>query len=384
VLVGLAGSIWTAGWTLPQLLSANIFGRNPRNKPYMRLSAVGRLLLWSIPICLWGGLADHHPTLMLIVFFAAMGAFATCDGLTAVSWFDFMAREIPPNRRGRLQGIGQTAGGLASVGVGALIALILARLPYPSSYTLIFALAAIAFMPGGIAILLLREHVTQDAASRSEHMSAGGWFRPLKRDADFRRLVVCRILYGLTALASSFYVGHAVDVLLLPERLIGQFTVAQTVTKIICGTLFGLVCDRWGPLWVVKTGILLTALGPAFALLAHLIDTPQMHGLYPIVFIALGISQGTFVMGISQYLIGMAPETVRPAYIGLANSIGGISSLWPIVGGWLLNVTSYPLLFSLTTAMTLLAFLFSLRLHPTPAGGADITPGDGLPAQAAS
>jgi MFS family permease len=364
VLIGLANTLWTAGWTFPQLLWANTVGRDPRNRRTMRIGVCGRLLLWLIPLGLALGLAQR-PMWMLALTLVAVTGRATLDGLTAISWSDFMAREIPANRRGRLQAGGQLIGGLASIGVGALLSLILARYEFPQSYTLVFVLGAAAFLPGSVAVWLLREHVPEGAAAeRSTHMSAGGWFRPLFDDAGFRRLLACRVLYGLMMLASSYYVIHAADVLLLPEHVIGQFAIVQTVSKLLFGTLLGLICDRRGPRTVIRVGVLVTALGPAFALLTHTLAIPWLGRLYPLVFVSAGISQATFVIGFANYLIEMAPERVRPAYIGLGNTFGGISSIWPLLGGWLLTTTSYTVLFSVTAALLLVAFFASLRLRP--------------------
>jgi MFS family permease len=116
---------------------------------------------------------------------------------------------------------------------------------------------------------------------------------------------------------------------------------------------------------VIRLGILLTSLAPAFAFLVHLSGSPWLGQLYPLVFVALGISQGTYIIGFSNYVIEVAPEPLRPAYIGLGNSVSGLSSIWPLVGGWLLTTASYSLLFGLTAALTLLAFAFSLRLQRT-------------------
>ena len=62
-------------------------------------------------------------------------------------------------------------------------------------------------------------------------------------------------------------------------------------------------------------------------------------------------------------VLDMAPPEDRPAYIGLYNTLGGtVVSAAPLAGGWILQVTSYSLLFSVTAAGIAAALFLSFRL----------------------
>jgi MFS family permease len=43
-LVGLAGTIYRLGWTVPQLVAAHVLRRQPRKKPYLVPGVIGRLV----------------------------------------------------------------------------------------------------------------------------------------------------------------------------------------------------------------------------------------------------------------------------------------------------------------------------------------------------
>jgi MFS family permease len=165
-------------------------------------------------------------------------------------------------------------------------------------------------------------------------------------------------------LATSFYVLHAERVLRLPPQVIGQFISAETLARVVSSVILGLVSERWGPRYVARIGSAIAVLGPFFALIVHLIQAEWLIPAYPFVYVALGVINSAWMMGFTNYLLEIAPENMRPAYIGLGNTILGSLTLMPIIGGWLLEATSYTTLFSLTTVIVSVGFLLTLRLKP--------------------
>ena len=69
-------------------------------------------------------------------------------------------------------------------------------------------------------------------------------------------------------------------------------------------------------------------------------------------------------MGFYDYVLGIAPTGLRPSYVGLANTIMGGLTVAPLLGGWLLEATSYPFLFCPCAVAVALGFLITLRLQP--------------------
>ena len=363
-LIGLVDTVFRGGWLLPQLAVARLINDKPRKKPYMVAGLGGRILLWVIALALWAGLA-RHPTAMLILFFTCFGLFASSDGVVSVAWFDIMARAIPLKRRGRLMGMGQFIGGLAGIGIGALVGIILDRRPFPDSYAILFTLAGAALVPSVIALVSIREPPPEGASLEANGQTKGSWLRLLVTDPAFRHLMICRMLIGMMGLATSFYVVHAANVLRLPQSIIGQFVVAQTVAGVVASAVLSLVNERWGPRYVIRTASAAAVIGPLFALAAHLAGGGWLVQAYPFVYVALGVVNSAWMLGFFNYLLEIAPEGMRPAYIGLGNTIMGVLTLVPMAGGWLLEVTSYTTLFSVTAAIMAIGFLFTLGLKPS-------------------
>jgi len=377
-VIGLVATVWNGCWLLPQIVAAHWISDKPRKKPYLMAGLSGRVAFWFLALALWLGLGDA-PSVMLTFFFVCLGIFALTDGLASVAWFDMLARAIPMKRRGRLIGIGQVIGGLAGLGVGWVISLILGspRLGFPDTYALMFALVGVAFVPSSVALVLLREPRTEIDLEAWARTQQSGWLRPLVQDRTFRRLMVCRVLVGMVALASPFYVVHATDVLNLPETAVGGFVAAQQVAGVAAGALLGVVSDRWGPGYTIRIGSALSILGPLFALVAHVADGGLLSQAYPVVYVALGIFQSSTMLGFYNYLLEIAPDDRRPAYIGLGNTIMGVLTLAPTLGGWLLEATSYTTLFAVTAGLIFAGFLAAMGMGPASAPEELLVVGDG-------
>jgi len=369
-VIGLVGTVFNGGWLLPQLAVARLINDKPRKKPYMLAGLSGRVAFWVTALALWAGLA-RHPTAMLVLFFICFGLFAASDGFASVAWFDILARAIPLKQRGRLMGMGQVISGLAGIGVGALVGLILGRHPFPTNYALLFTLAGVMLIPSVIALASIREPPPEDVALETNKRMQGSWLRLLATDPAFRRLVICRILVGMMGLATSFYVVHAADVLHLPQSVIGGFVAAQTVGGVIASVVMGLVSERWGPRYVARIGSAAAVTGPLFALAAHLAGGGWLAQAYPFVYVSLGVVNSAWMLGFFNYLLEIAPEGMRPAYVGLGNTIMGVLTLAPMAGGWLLEATSYTTLFGVTAAIVAAGFLFTLGLKPPRHGQCD-------------
>jgi len=365
-VVGLVTTAFRFGWLLPQLAVGHLVSDKPHKKPYMLLGAIGRVTIWITALALWAGLV-RFPTAMLILLFTCLVLFGASDGFASVPWFDIMARAIPVSRRGRMLGTAQLIIGLVGMGVGALVGLILERLPFPRNYALIFTFASLFLIPTTIALALIREPEPERSNPQAEARRRRGSLSLLKGDTGLRRLVACRLLMGVLALATPFYVGHAIDVLHLPPYVVGSFVAAQALAGVIASPVLGLVSERWGPRYVIHIGNAAAAVGPLFALAVQVVGGGLLARAYPLVYVAMGIANGTLMLGFTNYLMEMAPDGLRPAYIGLSNTLTSVTTFIPVVGGWLLEATSYPTLFGLTATVMAVNLLIGLRLRPARA-----------------
>ena len=369
ILIGAIGAIWTGGWLLPQIFAAHYLSDKPRKWPIMFWGElVGRPII--AVFVAWLLLAGpRYPGLTLLFFFVAIAYFVITDAVVALTWFDMMGKALSPDVRGRMIGVGQVVTGLAALGAGVVIHYVLGPTgpAYPLNFAIIFGLASLAFTISEISCAFIvepPEAVADQRPTLREYLPQLA--RLIRTDPSFGRVTLVRLLAGLGGLASTFYVIYATRVLNLPPASIGLFAGAATLGTALAGIGLGFAVDRLGAHRVIQITAWCQFAVPALALLFHLgLFGPAVLYLYPLLYVLLGIFNSSDVLGFLNYVLEIAPPGQRPTYMGLTNTLLGVLILVPLVGGWILERSSYPLLFTLAAVGTLAGALLSLSL-PSP------------------
>ena len=367
--IGLMSTLQRACWLLPQLFAARYMANKRYKKPAVLWAAgIGRSLLLFLAGLVWATGA-RPPELIIVLVAIIVSAFWIGDGLGSLSWFDLFSKAIPANRRGRLISIGQVLSGLFSFLAGFAVEWILSDrgLPYPNNFALLFLIAfgmlAISFT--AISFLIEAPGVTEGATPSWREYLPQLW-RILKTDHTFRNYTIARQLFNLSNLAGPFYMTYALDTLALPAQVAGRYTSIGVVGGILAALLFGWINEKRGTKDTLTISIGVTAAIPALALaIPRLFDGIGLAWAYGMVFFASNAAMSSFMPGWTAYVLELAPEAERPAYVGLNNTINGVSTLFSTLGGLILQWTgnNYSLLFVITVFATLSALPLSLRLR---------------------
>jgi MFS family permease len=350
------------------LIFANLLTSKRRKKPYiMRGGAIGRPLYLVYGVAFGLGLY-LYPSLAILVLYLVQIVFFTTDSLVSVAWFDVLAKAIPEERRGRLIGGAQLVSGVLAIGAGGLIAALLGDNgpAFPYNYSLILVLASVCLL-FSLASLGL---VVEPDEPVEETRPAWRDYLPrlqntLRTDGAFTRLIIVRVLAGFDGLALGFYILFATRELGLPLATVGLFTSAQTVGRIIASVGLGAVAERAGSHRVIQvaTGIGVTAPVAGLGLyLSGSQSTAVTAAVLAWVFVTIGITVSSTMLGYYNYVLELAPAGQRPTYIGLFNTIGGLLILLPALGGWILEISSYGILFAITAVTLTIAHILSLSL----------------------
>jgi MFS family permease len=305
------------------------------------------------------------------VFFAMLTSFWLADAFCSIAWFDIIGKAIPANRRGRLFGAGQIISSVLAIGIGAFVSWILSRQgpAFPVNYAWLFGLAGAACLLGLASLAMVREpleDVPEERASWRDYLPQ--LVKILKEQRAYRRVIAVLLLSGLAALASPFYVLFATDQLGLAPETIGVFIIAQTVGGLLASFGFGALAERRGPSAVIRVAVAVSITGPLVALALYFVHAATWLQLaYAWVFVVLGVTNSAMMLGWMNYILELAPPGHRPTYMGLSNTLGGLLVLAPVLGGWLLQVTSYPVLFAAAVVGPVIALAIAARLPTSPA-----------------
>lgn len=350
--IGLLSALASSGWFLPQLFTANWVQRLPRKK--MGVVNVG-LFTERLPVFLMipvAMLAIRLPLLSLLLFFAVFAWYMMGAGAIAVSWQDMIAKIIPQERRGRFFGTANFSGTIAGVLGATTAAWLLDHYEFPQGYVFCFIAAAIFILASWVSLSLTREpsQVSQEPAiSQREY-----WRRLpaiLRADPNFRRYLLSRIIINLAGMATGFLIVYAVQRWQLPDSQAGYLTTSMLVGQALGNLLFGALSDRRGHKLVLELSTLLGALTIGLANLA-----PAPAWFYVVFFLA-GASNAGFILSGMIIAFEFSTPDMRPTYIGLNNTVGGVvAAIAPIVGGGLAELAGYRGLFAVAFVIGLAGF----------------------------
>ena len=368
VAVGLVSAIGTGGWFLPQLLTASYLQARPYKRPlYVRAAFVRgvALLLATVSVLLLGARSAAGA---LAAFFLCYGLYSLGGGLSGVAFLDIVAKTVPGRRLGAFFGHRQFWGGLASVGCGLLVGAILGAewLPFPYDYALLFALALANLAPGWAAFAAIREPAGQVGEPQRLAAYLRGAPGVVRGHREFRRLLLSRMMLGASGVALPFYILYCRRLLGVPEAAVGIYLSVQMAGSMAAVPLWAHLNDRRGPRTLVRSVAVLSVIVPAGALVVALAPITAALGriaLGAVFFLLAAATAGSF-MGYTNYLLAIAPEERRPTYIGIMNTLFAVTTFLPLLGGVLLNLTSFAALFGVAAALAAVGAGMALRLPP--------------------
>jgi MFS family permease len=253
--------------------------------------------------------------------------------------------------------------------VGGIVGYILSdRGPfeYPANYAALFFIAA-AFL--GLSMLFTLSIRETPAEAVGEKATLRDYVRELKgiwkNDRDFRLITGIRFLLGWASLATPFYTVYAINVKGVPMGTVGWFLSAQIAGGFVYSIIGGYLLERFGGRLTTNIEAVLALVSPVLGIVVGYFvpgESPWFLVVYLLLFAFLGAMNNSFMMGHMNYLLEMSPEEKRSIYVGLSNTIEGYIVVVPLLGGLLVNLFSYELLFVLTALFLAPTLALSLRL----------------------
>ncbi len=367
LLLGLLGPIATGGWFLPQLYMSAKIQHLPRKIGVYRAVMIVRTIPWAILVATMWWVQD--PVLLLIVFYIAYTVMRVAAGIGGIPYLEITAKTVPPALRGRLFAMRMLAGGLLGLLGSRFVKYILGgNLPYPHNYAVLVGVALVCGISAQGVLSFVREPPgeTQPATSTLVQLKRG--LAILRRDANYRHLLLGRSALFLGFIALPFYTVMARRILHAPDQAAGDFLMFVTATQLLTNYPWGWLADYRGRLWVSKLaawGWLSTAV-LALALLfiaPHLppLPFPTYMLAYPL-FVMIGIFVPADGVAGINLLLEIAPERERPLYVGFANTLLGLVTLLSGLGGSLVDWFGLATLFVATVIVNALALFFYARI----------------------
>ena len=361
-LVGMLLSLKRIGVILPQLLFAHFLESKTFKRPYLVWVIYSRSLLWfalGLFTVFWGMTYPHLTAAVLLVL---LTIFFFAGGLGDVIYSYMIASTISPRSRGKFFGIRYFLGGLAGMLAGYMSHRILSDTDaglLAQHYGTMFLLTAGGLAVAGIGFLTMKEPgdgetvIPRPLKSYLKDISV-----IIRENKIFRRFILVTMFLAGIYLALPFLVIFAKVKLHAPPSQIGVFITLQVIGGSGSGLVWGPIGDRFGYRVVLIGVALVSLLMPVWAIVSGRFF-PALFG-FSFVLVGLGF-RGTD-MAKRNYLLEITTENLVPTYIALKNTLTAPTLLFPIVGGLLVDVIGYQLLFGISAAVIGLGFLLSFTL----------------------
>ena len=361
-LSGLLVPFRRAGSLLPQLAVSGRIRTVPVRKVVWVRAAVVQVIalaLMAILIALFPQASAGYGVLILLV------AFSVASGVASVSYKDVLAKTIPKGKRGRLLATRATVGGGLTLGAGIVLYLFIQDTSSRWPYVVLLASAAALFAVATALFAAIREVPGETDGGRTpfeEVKAAGG---ALSKDSGLRRFITVRALLLLIPLLQPFYVLRARALTGSALGGLGLFVIAAGVGRLLGGPIWGGPVDR-SARGSMSVAALLGGIAAAYALVFPLLpDGAQTLAVFAPVFLLNTIAYAGARLGRKTYLVDYAPDSDRPLYVSLSNTIIGVAMLAGSLLGLVAELAGLPIVIGAGLAMLLLASGLSFGLPKT-------------------
>ncbi|MBN1311133.1 MAG: hypothetical protein JXB30_06915 [Anaerolineae bacterium] len=362
ILIGLSGTLFDVGWTLPQLFIARYIVRSERKKwwfvgPNIPVRFV--ILIFAVITVLLG---NGRPEAILIAFLICYGIAGVGDGIVGVPWADLTGTSLDERWRARMFGLMTAIVGVLMLGISPVIGVVLSSAgpDFPNNYALLFGAAGLLFALSTIPTLFVHE---LPGGKRVEEIPSFGEFLPqlgrvLRADVPFRSVILTRMLSSLFMMASPFYIGFATVQLGLSSSVAVPVLLAMQTTGGVAGALVYTWLGARNNLLYMRLALAGAAFLPISALLAGVVGPLPLY----LGFLMSGLTVSNLFLSYQNWVVTYASPDDRPIYAGLFNTVAAVISLIsPIIGGTVLQQLGYGPLFGLSLMMVCAALFVVLR-----------------------
>ena len=344
------------GFAVPILGASQLEHRTRILSVAIRIGTLMRVQVLGLALAGWF-LSGTSLLIATMILFLALGLF---QGLQRVAFQMIIAKVIPLDRRGRLQGMRNLAGGAIAAGLSYtagrwLINDHVLGNGYATTFLLAFVLTSL-----GLLVLQfgMKEPAAPSVRLRMPLRRRLAEVPHLLRDRNYRWFVIGQALAVTGRVAAPFYILYAARVMDLDGTTIGVLSLAFLGADTASNILWGQLGDRFGYRLTFLLAIA-TWIG-AIALLIPALTEP----LIILSFIGLGAANSGYMMSAQTMVLELGNREDMPMRLALSTTVEGlIATIGPLLAGVIVHLLGYVALLGGAAALLAGAFgVFWLRV----------------------
>ena len=295
-------------------------------------------------------LPEHWALIFACVFLCLFGLF---NGIQSVVFQLLMSKVIPLRLRGRLTGFRNFAAGLTAAGVAYVGGKYFVEAhALGNGYATTFLVAFILTSVGLTMLMLVREPDSPEVRPRSSLLLRLREIPFLLRsDRELMYFCVASAAAALGTLAVPFYILYAGKSIGLSGTNLGVLSTAFLLSQTGTNLIWGALADRAGNRLVFLLAIGIWALSTVLLMQAGTLWTLAA------VFAGLGAGQGGFQNSTQNMILEFGAREDLAMRIAMLNTgISFANALGPLIGGFIADVSSFTVVFWISTVMLSASF----------------------------
>jgi MFS family permease len=354
--VGLLTAILVGGSKFAQLFFASFINNKPFKKGFLLLGINLRIVsLAGLAVLFWysSNIAGNFIIVMiflLITIFSISGAFAN------ISYTDILGKSVFQKSRKSFFSLRQV---ISSVGVfisAFLAGKVLVANSYPVNYAYLFGIAALALGSASLGFWKAKEI----PAKTFKISGLKRYFKvireEIKNNKKFANYLMLINTQGIVLALMPFLILFAKENYEAGSQAVRTFLIFKVTGGVIIGSLLYYYARKVKYQKLLYLTSILALLIPAYVYLV------PVSNLFFLAFLGGGVVFTLHKVSIDGVLLEVSSNENRALYTGLSGAGSIIPSVFPLLGGWIIDQLGYEAFFILFLGIIALSLFFVYKL----------------------
>ncbi len=312
------------------------------------------LILISILFISYGLFSEMFIIILIFIF---ISIFSISGGFANVNYTDILGKSILQSSRKRFFSIKQV-----TVSIGVLISGFFARavignMDYPNNYITLFFIASILLLFASLGFWKIKEVQAVILPINSFSNFIKIIIYELKKNKKFSTFLLILNTQGLTLILMPFLILYAKNNFNANSYDIGNYLLLKIMGGIITGSILFFFSKRikYTPMLYVNT--LLSIIIPLSIILF------PGKTMFPYIFLLGGATFTFQAILVNGILLEITTNKNRALYTGLSGIGTFIPVIFPLIGGWIINIFNFNVFFIIVIVILLISLFPIYKLQ---------------------
>lgn len=302
--------------------------------------------------------ANQNPALVVTSLFFWVFLFSFSGGFAGIVYTDIIGKFIKKGERGMLYALKQIFSSTGFLIGGFFVTLVfnISDISYPNNYAFLLFMGFIGLLIASGAFWFIKEPPSKIEKHERFFVFVKKIPKILKSDKNFSRFIIVENLTSFSLMILPFYIVYAQEI--FDTTLISFYLFSIIIGAVISNIFWGMISKKLSSKRVVEICIFIGAVIPILSI----VIIPFGPYFFATIFVLIGFIRSGRVVGFEPYILDLAPESNRAAYLGIRGTLNILTVVLPLIGGVFIELLGYVLTFCIVaTVMFFSLFLLNTK-----------------------